>query len=71
MRELGLVSRPKQRVELGYRDLERIVLGREAKWVKGLTRPGECLYVSTHRGIMEARECVERKLGGLALCRAY
>lgn len=35
----------------------------------GLTRPGECLFVSTDRGVLEARECVERKVGGMILCR--
>lgn len=37
--------------------------------VKALTRPGECLFVSTDRGVLEARECVERKVGGMLLCR--
>jgi len=27
--------------------------------------------VSTDRGILEARECVERKIGGMVLCRVY
>jgi ribosomal protein S8 len=27
------------------------------------------LYVSTDKGIMESRECVERKIGGMILCR--
>jgi ribosomal protein S8 len=63
-------SKPKKRVMVGFRELERIVRGREAKWVKGLTQPGECLYVSTDRGLMEARDAVERKIGGLVLCRA-
>lgn len=62
-------SKPKKRVMLKFRDLEQIVRGKEAKWVKGLTRPGECLYLSTDRGVMEARECVERRIGGLVLCR--
>lgn len=70
LRECRNESKPKKRVMVGFRELERIVRGREAKWVKGLTRPGECLYVSTDRGIMEAREAVERRVGGLVLCRA-
>lgn len=66
---MSLESKPKKRVTLGYRDLATIVRGRDAKWVRGLTRPGECLFVSTDRGIMESREAVEQKLGGMALCR--
>jgi len=68
--EMKSESKPKKRVMVGFRELERIVRGREAKWVKGLTRPGECLFLSTDRGIMEARDCVERRIGGLVLCRA-
>ena len=49
--------------------LKKLVLGRESGYVRGLTRPGESLYVSTDRGILEARECVERKIGGQLLCR--
>merc|ERR1711977_363610 len=51
------------------RDPGRIVRGREAGFVKGLTKPGECLFVSTDKGVLEARECVERKVGGMLLCR--
>lgn len=49
--------------------LGRVVRGREAEGVKGLTRPGESMFVSTDRGVMEARECVERRVGGMLLCR--
>lgn len=69
LRECTLESKPTQRVWVGHRDLEAIVRGREARWTKGLTRIGECLFVSTDRGVLEARECVERKVGGMLLCR--
>lgn len=49
--------------------LGRLVRGREAGRVKGISKPGECVFVSTDRGILEARECVERKIGGMLLCR--
>ena len=49
--------------------LSRIIRGREAGYVKGLTRPGESMFVTTDKGILEARECVERKVGGMLLCR--
>ncbi|KAL9095916.1 MAG: hypothetical protein Q9165_001914 [Trypethelium subeluteriae] len=67
--EMRMVSKPKQRISLTYPEIGRIVRGREAGYVKGLTRPGECLFVSTDRGVLEARECVERKIGGMMLCR--
>ncbi len=37
--------------------------GKETKYVKGIRIPGECIYVSTDKGIMELRECVERQIG--------
>lgn len=66
---MKMESKPKQRIWLGHRDLENIVRGKTASWVKGLTNPGECLFLSTDRGVLEARDCVERKIGGMLLCR--
>lgn len=66
---MGMVSKPTKRIWMDVEGLGRIVRGREAGFVKGLTRPGECLFVSTDRGVMEARDCVERKVGGMLLCR--
>lgn len=43
--------------------------GEESGFVAGIRSPGESLYLSTDQGILEARECVEKKLGGLVLCR--
>jgi len=67
--KMSMESKPKKRVWVGHRELDTIVKGREAHLVKGMTRPGECLFVSTDRGVFEARECVERKIGGMLLCR--
>ena len=66
---MGMVSRPTKRIWLDAGSLVKIVKGRRAGYVDGLTRPGECLFVSTDRGVLEARECVERKVGGMVLCR--
>ncbi|CAG8975262.1 hypothetical protein HYALB_00007963 [Hymenoscyphus albidus] len=66
---MGMVSKPTKRIWMDVDGLGRIVKGKEAGFVKGLTRPGECLFVSTDRGVMEARDCVERKVGGMLLCR--
>jgi ribosomal protein S8 len=67
--EMKMVSKPTRRIWMDIEGLGQIVRGRQAGYVKGLTRPGECLYVTTDRGIMESRECVERKIGGMLLCR--
>lgn len=64
-------SKPVKRVQIGWRELDMVVKGREKSYVKGMTHIGECLFVSTDRGVLEAREAVEKKLGGLVLCRAW
>ncbi|KAF2440548.1 ribosomal protein S8 [Karstenula rhodostoma CBS 690.94] len=71
LKNMKLVSKPTRRLWLTSEDLGRITRTREAAYVKGLTHPGECMFLTTDRGILEARECVERKLGGMALCRVY
>lgn len=67
--KVSMISKPKRRVNLNVEDLRLIVRGYEGKHVAGLRSPGESLYLSTDRGILEARECVEKKIGGLVLCR--
>lgn len=67
--KMELVSKPTRRIWMDVEGMKELVLGRQSGYVKGLTRTGETLYVSTDRGIMEARECVERKIGGQLLCR--
>ncbi|GME24417.1 putative 40s ribosomal protein s8 [Neofusicoccum parvum] len=67
--KMSMISKPTKRIWLNSHDLGTIVRGYEANHVKGLTRPGECLFVTTDQGIFEARECVEKKLGGMLLCR--
>jgi ribosomal protein S8 len=70
LRRMEMVSRPTRRVWMDVTGLRKLVLGRETRYIKGMTRVGECLFVTTDRGIMEARECVERGIGGMLLCRA-
>jgi len=67
--KMSMVSKPTKRVWMDVEGLGRLVRGKDANYVKGLTKPGECLYVSTDRGVLEARECVERRVGGMLLCR--
>ena len=50
-------------------DLKGLCLGERRGYVQGLRGIGECIYVTTDRGVMEIRECVERKVGGMLLCR--
>jgi len=69
LKEMKMVSKPTKRIWMDTEGLSRIVKGGKAGEVKGLGRVGECLFVSTDRGVMEARECVERRVGGMLLCR--
>lgn len=66
-----MISKPTKRIMLNSRDLGRLVRGRQAGEVKPLTQIGEVMAVSTDRGIMEARECAERKIGGMPLARFW
>jgi len=67
--KMNMVSKPTKRLWMDVEGLGTLVRGRDAGYVKGLRKPGECLFISTDRGIMEARECVERRVGGMLLCR--
>ncbi len=67
--KMELVSKPTRRIWMDVEGLRRLVLGKKSGYVQGMTRPGECVYVSTDIGILEARECVERKIGGMIICR--
>ncbi|KAL6705848.1 hypothetical protein ACN47E_006308 [Coniothyrium glycines] len=71
LKNMKLVSKPTRRIWLTSEDFGKITRTRESSYVKGLTHPGECMFVTTDRGILEARECVERRLGGMALCRVW
>jgi ribosomal protein S8 len=71
LRNMKLISKPTRRIWLTSEDLGKITRTRESSYVKGLTHPGECMFLTTDRGILEARECVERRMGGMALCRVW
>ncbi|KAJ5774207.1 hypothetical protein N7457_009103 [Penicillium paradoxum] len=67
--KIKMVSKPTRRVNIDVEGLRRVVRGEDSGFVAGIRSPGESLYLSTDKGILEARECVEKKLGGLVLCR--
>ncbi|KAF6811778.1 hypothetical protein CMUS01_01206 [Colletotrichum musicola] len=71
LKGLKIVTKPKRPIVVKIEDLELIVRGFPTKngLVKGLTL-GECLYLATDRGVLEAREALSRKVGGMVLCRA-
>jgi ribosomal protein S8 len=71
LKNMKLISKPTRRIWLTSEDLGRITRTRESSYVEGLTHPGECMFITTDRGILESRECVERRMGGMALFRVW
>jgi ribosomal protein S8 len=67
--KITAVSKPKRRITMDLPALRRVIRGSRSGTVDGLRSPGECLFLATDRGIMEARECVEKKVGGVVLVR--
>ncbi|KAF3004378.1 hypothetical protein E8E13_009975 [Curvularia kusanoi] len=56
LKNMKLVSKPTRRIWLTSNDLSKITRTRDASYVKGLTHPGECMFLTTDRGILEARD---------------
>ena len=69
LERMSMISKPTRRIWMDVQGIKRLVLGKPSGMVPGLTKPGECLFVSTDRGVMESRDCVEKKVGGMLLCR--
>lgn len=69
LEKMRLVSKPTRRVWMSMGDIAGLVRGERRGYVDGLRGIGESMFVTTDRGIMEARECVERRIGGMLLCR--
>lgn len=68
MKRLIAVSKPTRRITMSLTDLGRVVRGFHTRSVEGLNL-GECLFVNTDLGMLEAREAIERRVGGVVLCR--
>lgn len=66
------VSKPSRRVTIRTEELARVVRGFPTKLdagvIKGLAL-GECMFLDTEEGVLEAREALEKKVGGTLMCR--
>ncbi|KAI8690531.1 hypothetical protein LRP88_07798 [Fusarium phalaenopsidis] len=66
------ISTPKRMMTANIKELARLTRGFPTK-VDGGVVPGlnlgECMFVSTSRGVLEAREALARKQGGVLMCR--
>jgi small subunit ribosomal protein S8 len=68
MRNLAPVSKPSRLVTATVPELAKVARGFPVGPLKGLNL-GETLFLSTDLGVLEVREALERKVGGLVLCR--
>lgn len=75
-----IVSKPSRRISVEPSELEHIVRGRRQPKQFGVKRarpwslapmvnPGECIFIRTTEGVFEAREALEKRLGGEVLIR--
>ena len=69
--KISLISKPTRRIWMDSEDFRLLTKGKKRGYVDGLSQIGECIYVTTDRGILEVRECVRRGVGGMLLCRAW
>lgn len=68
LKKLQAVSRPSRSVWADVEQLEKVSRGFEAGHLKGLNL-GETMFLSTDRGVLEIREALAKKIGGVVLCR--
>ena len=68
VRNVEAVSVPSRVVHATLKDLGSVARGFPVGPLKGLNL-GETMFLSTDRGVLEAREAIDRKVGGLVLCR--
>jgi ribosomal protein S8 len=69
MGKLAPVSKPKRKITLDIPGIRRVHRGVRSDLVEGLRSPGELLFMLTDRGLLESRQCLERNVGGMVLCR--
>ena len=62
------ITTPKRPVTANLPALNRLTRGFDASRQRGLNL-GECLIVGTDQGVLESREAIEKKIGGLLFCR--
>ncbi|OTB02691.1 hypothetical protein M426DRAFT_322449 [Hypoxylon sp. CI-4A] len=67
-RNMTPITTPKRPVTAQLGALERLARGLDAHPHRGLNL-GECIMLTTSLGTLEVREAIERKVGGLLLCR--
>ena len=69
--KMSMISKPTRRIWVGADEMAKLSKGYPISMVQGMRQVGEVILVSTDRGIMDLRECVERGIGGQLLCRVW
>lgn len=68
MHSITAITKAKRPITQSLRELRRVARGFEAGYIDGL-KMGECMFLATDSGVLEIREALEKKVGGLVLCR--
>jgi small subunit ribosomal protein S8 len=68
IRNVTPVSKPSRLVTAQLPELAKVARGLHVQQLKGLNL-GETMFLSTDRGVLEVREALAKKVGGLILCR--
>lgn len=68
MSNLQSMSKSKRWVTASLSELHRLSRGLETNQIPGLNL-GESLFLTTDIGVLESREAIEKRRGGLLLCR--
>lgn len=67
-----MISRPGRIMTATIKELDTLARGRPTKVSGGVVEGlnvGECMFLGTSSGVLEVREALERKVGGLLMCR--
>lgn len=68
MRSVKSITKPKRPITASLAALQRIARGFESGYVDGL-KMGECMFIATDKGVLEIREALDKKIGGLVIAR--
>jgi ribosomal protein S8 len=72
LNKAAIISKPSRLLTVDVEELGRLTRGFPTKVKGGMVQGldvGECMFVSTSRGVLEVREALARKVGGVLMCR--
>ena len=72
LNKANVISKPSRMMTVNIQQLAKLTRGFPAKLDGGVVQGlnlGECMFVSTSQGVLEAREALAKKMGGVLMCR--